>query len=486
MTMHHKSKLFCIITGLFLGLFYLANVFAATVVKVPVANMYENPSDNSSLASQVIYGSQVKILSSKSSWYSINTDDGYQGWVKKSDLTEYQVPANASFAKVINLFAFVYAQPTTINILPLITLPSGAVLPIIKTTDDEWVQVQLVNGMPAWIQQGDVAINPEPMTMKEMLAFSHKFIGLPYLWGGTSTYGFDCSGFVQFLFRNLGIVLPRDTTLQVNSPLLSEVSKAELKPGDIIFLGFDNKISHEGIYLGNNIMINETAYANPTVQLSNLNDPHWKKMYITARRLISNASNLPEFQGNIEPLSEAMKQKMLPSTWHEGCPVPLEQLSAVNVSHIGFDEKKHQGTLIVNNKLAEDTLAIFEELYNARFPIEKIRPIEEYQGNDNDSMAADNSSAFNCRAMTGFQNKYSVHSYGYAIDINPLINPYVNGDTIEPQAGAANLDRHTYHKGKITAKSGIVQIFAQHGWLWGGSNAWSRTIKDYQHFEKRP
>jgi len=485
MTMRNKSKLF-FITGFFLGLFCIANALAATVVKVPVANMYENPSDNSSLASQAIYGSEVKILGSKSSWYSINTDDGYQGWVKKSDLTEYQIPANATLAKVTNLFAFVYAKPTTINILPLTTLPTGAVLPIIKTTDDGWAEVQLVNGMLAWIQQGDIAINPEPMTMQEMLAFSRKFIGFPYLWGGVSTYGFDCSGFVQFLFRNLGIILPRDTTLQVSSPLFFEVSRSELKPGDILFFGFDNKISHEGIYLGNNIMINETAYKNPIVQLSNLNDPHWKAMYITARRLIANASNLPQFQGNIEPLSEDMKQKMRSSTWREGCPVALENLSAVNVSYIGFDGKKHTGTLIVNDKLAEETLTIFEELYNARFPIEKIRPIEEYQGNDNDSMTADNSSAFNCRAMTDFKNQYSIHSYGYAIDINPLINPYVNGGSVEPKEGAAYADRRTYYKGKITAKSGIVQIFAKHGWLWGGSDAWSRTIKDYQHFEKRP
>lgn len=483
--MHHKSKLFSIIIGLFFGLFYLVNTLAATVVKVAVANMYATPSENSSLASQAIYGSEVKILASKSSWYSINTDDGYQGWVKKSDLTEYQIPANATLAKVTNLFAFVYVQPTTIDILPLIMLPSGAVLPIIKTTDDGWVEVQLVNGMLAWIQQGDVTINPEPMTMKEMLAFSHKFIGFPYLWGGTSTYGFDCSGFVQFLFRNLGIILPRDTNLQANSPLLFEVSKAELKPGDIIFLGFDNKISHEGIYLGNNIMINETAYANPTVQLSNLNDPHWKEMYITARRLIANVGKLPEFQGNISPLSETMKQKMLQSTWREGCPVALEGLSAVEVTYLGFDGKKHLGTLIVNSKLAEDTLDIFTELYALRFPIEKIRPIEEYAGNDNDSMADNNSSAFNCRAMTDFKNKYSIHSYGYAIDINPLINPYVNGGSVAPKEGVTYADRGTYHKGKITAKSGIVQIFAKHGWLWGGSDMWSKTIKDYQHFEKR-
>jgi len=476
----HKNIFFITIISLFFWL-PISNIFAATVVKIGVANMHVVPSDNSSLASQAIYGSPVKILDSKGSWYSVNTDDNYQGWIKKSDLTEYQTPPNATLAKVTNLFAFVYSRPTTMDILPLITLPNGAMLTVIKTTDDHWVQVQLVNGTLGWIQEGDLTINPEPMTMQKMLAYSHNFVGLPYLWGGTSTFGFDCSGFVQFLFRNLGIVLPRDSHLTVNSPLLYEVSRKALQPGDILFFGFDNKISHEGLYLGNNLMINATAYNSPIVQLSNINDPHWKAMYITARRLIADLESLPKFQGNIEPLSDAMKQKMLNTTWREGCPVALEQLSAVNVSYVGFDDKTHTGTLIINNKVAQEVLDIFEELYAIRFPIEKIHPIEDYNGSDDASMDANNTSAFNCRAMTDFKNQYSIHSYGYAIDINPLINPYVNGDNVEPTAGAKNVDRSSYHKGKINGRSQIVQIFAKHRWVWGGT--WPQ-IKDYQHFEK--
>jgi len=130
---------------------------------------------------------------------------------------------------------------------------------------------------------------------------------------------------------------------------------------------------------------------------------------------------------------------------------------------------------------SQEVWDIFEELYAIRFPIEKIHPIEDYNGSDDASMKANNSSAFNCRAMTDFKNQYSIHSYGYAIDINPLINPYVNGDNIEPQAGAKNVDRSSYHKGKINGRSQIVQIFAKHRWVWGGT--WPQ-IKDYQHFEK--
>ena len=479
--MNHKIRRLVIIAGLiFLGL-QIPAITAATVVKVAVANMHVSPSEEASLASQAIYGSQIKILSSKGSWYLVSTDDNYQGWIKKTDLAEYQIPANASAAQVKSLFAFVYVNPTTIETLPIIALPSGAKIPIIKANNDHWLQIQLANGKLAWIQEYDVTIDPQPMTMHEMLSYSRNFIGLPYLWGGVSTYGFDCSGFVQFLFRYLGIVLPRDTNLTVNSHDLFEVPKTALKPGDILFFGFDHKISHEGLYLGNNTMINATAYGPPIVQISNLSNPHWQAMYITARRLIANPENIPEFKGSIEPISDEMKQKMLGTTWHEGCPVAPEQLSAVSVSYVGFDEKTHDGTLIVNSRIAQEVLDIFAELYAARFPIEKIHPIEEYSGNDQRSMADDNTSAFNCRAMTDFKGQFSIHSYGYAIDINPLINPYVNGQNIEPASGAVNVDRKTYHKGKINHRSVIIQIFAKHGWIWGGS--WAE-LKDYQHFEK--
>ena len=485
--MCNKKKIFSVIICSLFGLFYIARTIAAPamVINTPVANIYTNPDDDSSLTTQAIYGSSAKILQNKSDWALITTDDNYHGWIKANNLTEERTNPSISRVKIKNLFAYVYLKPITTEHLPIMLLPYGVNLPIIKIADARWIQVQLVDGKSGWIQQGDVSINPKPLSMPEMLKLSRNFLGLPYLWAGTTTYGFDCSGFVQFLFRDLGIILPRDAEVQANSPLFTEVSKQELKPGDILFFGWNKKISHEAVYLGNDTFINSTPFGGPIVHLSNLNEPHWKEIYITARRLNSNLNTLPKFRGNIEPLSSAMKQKMQKYTWHEGCPVALEDLSSVTVSYIGFDSKKHIGTLIVNTKLAEEVFNIFEEIYNQKFPIEKIQPIEEYEGNDDDSMLDNNTSAFNCRAMTDFADKYSIHSYGRAIDINPLINPYTNGDKVEPKEGTAYLDRNIYHKGKITEQSSIVQIFAKYGWIWGGNADSSKTIKDYQHFEKQ-
>ena len=170
-------------------------------------------------------------------------------------------------------------------------------------------------------------------------------------------------------------------------------------------------------------------------------------------------------------------------TWHQGCPVTLDNLSYLHLSYWGFDSKVHQGTMIVNRKLAPEVVAIFSEIFDQKFPIEKMQPIENYQGDDERSMSDNNSSAFNCRTMTDFPDQYSIHSYGSAIDINPLINPYTNGGKIDPQEGKEFLDRNAYHKGKINPKSSVYRIFAKYGWVWGGD--WQGEIKDYQHFEKK-
>jgi hypothetical protein len=124
---------------------------------------------------------------------------------------------------------------------------------------------------------------------------------------------------------------------------------------------------------------------------------------------------------------------------------------------------------------------IFRDLFHHGFLIEKMTPVEDYKGDDNASMAANNTSAFNCRDVTGQPGKFSNHSWGRAIDINPLTNPYIKGDTVLPPEGRRYLDRSLAFPGSILSGSFIVTRFAESGWQWGGS--WTDR-KDYQHFEK--
>jgi len=463
---------------------YMLPIFAAPVaqvIKAPVANMYEKPDENAAVSSQAGYGDSVNILQSKRGWVLIGTEDNYQGWVKSDAIGQKPNLPDADIVKVNNLFACIYREPNTTIHQPLLKVPFGAKLPIIQIQDERWIKVQLIDGI-GWIQQADVIINAKPLNLQEMLNLTQKFIGLPYLWAGTSTYGFDCSGWVQFLFKQMGIILPRDAGIQVNWPGFIEVAKANLRPGDVLFFGQDKKPSHEAVYLGGNKFINSTPYENPIVHISDLRSPHWQELYITARRLDSAWKNAPEFMGVVAAIPENMQQKMRQYTWHKGCPVSLGDLVYLKMSYWGFDNKAHEGTMIVHKNFASDVLAIFQELYRQHFPIEKMQPIEEYQGDDHSSMVDNNTSAFNCRAMTDGSGKYSIHSYGAAIDVNPLINPYTDGDKIDPQEGTEYLDRTKPHKGKITMDSVAYQIFAKHGWMWGG--AWSGKVKDYQHFSK--
>jgi hypothetical protein len=138
----------------------------------------------------------------------------------------------------------------------------------------------------------------------------------------------------------------------------------------------------------------------------------------------------------------------------------------------------HSGKLIVHVDHAAKIVAIFHDIYDQRFPIQKMVPIDAYGGSDAASMDDNNTSAFNCRPVTG-GSSWSEHSYGWAVDVNPVQNPYVKGSTVQPAAGRAYTNRSTAAPGKIRSGDGVVKAFANRGWSWGGS--WG-SPKDYQHF----
>ena len=166
------------------------------------------------------------------------------------------------------------------------------------------------------------------------------------------------------------------------------------------------------------------------------------------------------------------------ASWRPGCPVPVEQLRALDVRHFGNDGAVHTGRVIVHADLAAGVVDVFRDLHAARFPIERMVPIDVYGGDDMRSIKANNTSAFNCRAVTG-GSRWSEHAYGRAIDVNPFVNPYVKGDTVLPPESAPYTDRSRNDPGMIHGDDAVVRAFAARGWSWGGY--WS-SLKDYQHF----
>lgn len=160
--------------------------------------------------------------------------------------------------------------------------------------------------------------------------------------------------------------------------------------------------------------------------------------------------------------------------------VNIEALSYLKITYWGFDEKTHIGEMIVNKKLAKEVLDIFKEIYEKKYPIEKIKLIDEYDANDENSMKNNNTSAF-CYRKIANTGKVSKHSLGTAIDINPLYNPYIVGNNISPVNASKYVDRTINKKGIIKRKDDLYNAFIKRGWTWGGE--W-KGKKDYQHFEK--
>jgi len=177
------------------------------------------------------------------------------------------------------------------------------------------------------------------------------------------------------------------------------------------------------------------------------------------------------FTGTVEPVRWAD----LRFSYRAGCPVGPSELRAVAVSYWGFDGRPHVGRVVVAKRVAPGLVPVFRTLWRAKFPIRRLQPVSAYRGSDDASMAADNTSAFNCRFVGG-TSRWSMHAFGEAIDVNPVENPYVRGSTVSPPAGRAYLDRSSARAGMAVRGGVLVRAFAAAGWKWGAS------FGDYQHF----
>jgi D-alanyl-D-alanine carboxypeptidase len=182
----------------------------------------------------------------------------------------------------------------------------------------------------------------------------------------------------------------------------------------------------------------------------------------------------PPFVGTVHPVTA----RDLPHSYRAGCPVGPAQLRLLRLSYWGFDGKARVGSLVVRDRVAADVVVVFRKLYAARFPIRRLRKVDAYRGSDDASMAADNTSGFNCRFVSGTR-RWSQHAYGEAIDVNPVENPYVQGARVSPPAGRRFLDRSSTRRGMAVEGGVLVRAFESVGWRWGGRWTGSR---DYQHF----
>jgi cell wall-associated NlpC family hydrolase len=263
----------------------------AAVVSRPVANMYSSATEQADVVSQAIYGRPLALIEEKDGWARVRTEDDYTGWMPASSFRRLAAgePAYASkgrVAQVEALFANLYREPDVTKHAPLLVLPFDTRLEIAAERDERWLEARLVDGGTAWVQRGDVTFDAAPMPIDALIAFSKRFLGLPYLWGGTSTFGYDCSGYIQMLMRRRGVTIPRDAQPQADWKGLVPVETKDLQPGDLLYFGrSDKRITHTGMYIGGGQFINATTHDRPIVQICPLGDPYWTKLLVAARRL---------------------------------------------------------------------------------------------------------------------------------------------------------------------------------------------------------
>ncbi len=203
--------------------------------------------------------------------------------------------------------------------------------------------------------------------------------------------------------------------------------------------------------------------------------------------LVLTSTILAEYSSSISPITPEIKKRMIKgNSWREGCPVALKDLRYLRIQHIGFNGEEMMGEIIVHKEVSAEVTEIFEALYDVGYPIKKMRLVSDYKGSDWQSIESDNTSAFNCRLATG-SKKWSKHSYGKAIDINPIENPYISRKGYISHKASATYRKRVHQKSSYADKAVLlkndkaVQIFKKYGWKWGGD--WS-GVKDYQHFSK--
>jgi len=189
----------------------------------------------------------------------------------------------------------------------------------------------------------------------------------------------------------------------------------------------------------------------------------------------------PALVFQVEELPAQIQEIMMGEGGSHGdiSPVELAELCYVTASYLDFEGATRQGSLVIHRELAQEVAEIFEELYWGGFPIAGIALVEAYGADDSLSMAANNTYSYCSRYIAGTQTP-SLHSYGVAIDINPVQNPYLAGGAVYPIQGKKYLDRDNFRQGMIMPGGVCYEAFVSRGWSWGGH--WAAP--DYQHFEK--
>lgn len=247
-------------------------------IQEPVVNMRQSPSQASKVVSQALFSEKIVIQEKSNDWAYIVTPDGYLGWVPIHSFVARKEPYHTTL-NTTRLASLLYRSQNT-EYEPIKILPYNSKLHILDATDSRWIKIALPTGEECYIQRGDTSYDLGTQwvpSKKNLIQLSHCFLGLPYTWGGRSSFGYDCSGFVQMLYNQIGIPLQRDAKQQILDPRFQITDLEHIEPGDLIFFGQSKqKITHVGMYLDSGQFIHATAAENqPWIRISKTTDLAW-------------------------------------------------------------------------------------------------------------------------------------------------------------------------------------------------------------------
>jgi cell wall-associated NlpC family hydrolase len=267
------------------------------VMVAAVENMYAVPDESAEVVSQATLGQVVDVIESRGAFDRVRTPDGYEGWLPQAAVSAYPDRATPRYARggrvveVTSLMAYLYRDPDVSTARPRTSAPLATRLEVAGDgPGEDWLTVRLPSADTAYVQAGDVKpVDAEAPRRRgspeEVLATARRFVGVPYLWGGMTARGLDCSGLVSRVYLANGVVLPRDADLQFGSPGLAPVERDALRPADLVFFGRDaQSITHVGLYVGDGRFLSATTHGVPAVHEDRLDDPHWASAYRGARR----------------------------------------------------------------------------------------------------------------------------------------------------------------------------------------------------------
>jgi hypothetical protein len=282
----------------------MTHVVQFSYLNQPSLILLEEKDPASEIATEIFYSEEISIEDEGNGWFKVTCyTDNYSGYCNDSKISyvtssPFPLLSTETIAKVSALYGYVYSKQDTVN-KPIATIPFEGKIRVLENSHPRWIHVELLNGSTGYIQRGQVTINKGNSSIQDVLEFAKTIAAsaspIPYYFGGRSMpTGYDCSGFVQMLYRQIGVPLPRNARDQAKATCLSEVPTSDAQSGDLIFFAqtSDQPIRHVGIMLDNTKFV----HANPQAEvekpnragcitISSITQAPWNSKCITIKRL---------------------------------------------------------------------------------------------------------------------------------------------------------------------------------------------------------